>query len=353
MKTKILSVIFCIVLALSALPLTAYAMTVYIDLKIVGEATLTLEVESGDSIDNVKKKINNEMGIPIEEQYLYFNGRFLEDDRTLADYNIQKESTLTLRSTPMTRIYDAPTEHTREGWELAWSEGFDEEALPSDWEILDKDDDGKTWFHINDEPGFGTSGNDHHGGNSIHSDSFWRNDGGYDLNPDNWLITPELKLEENKKYVLTFDIRTFDKEWLNDKLGVYISVDSGEKFNKIDSDITQSYDWQEVEIDLSDFAGKSIKLAFVHHDSYGQYMVVLDCVNLWRPMEKSEIIPLEPSDEKPETEPEVKTEQKTETKTNNAKSQAKSPETGASALALSALSITAGTLILAGKRRRD
>ena len=57
--------------------------------------------------------------------------------------------------------------------------------------------------------------------------------------------------------------------------------------------------------------------------------------------------------EKSKTEPEAKPEQKTETKANNAKkAQAKSPETGASALAVSALSITAGALILGRKRRK-
>lgn len=60
------------------------------------------------------------------------------------------------------------------------------------------------------------------------------------------------------------------------------------------------------------------------------------------------------NDEKSETKPEVKPEQKTETKANNVpKAQAKSPETGASALAMSALSITAGAFILGRKRRRD
>ena len=88
--------ISAVLLALAMLFTTAHAMPIYVDGSALGrQEPLTPEVESGDSIDNVKQKIQN-TGVSVDGKCLYFGSRFLENGCTLADYNIQKESTLRL-----------------------------------------------------------------------------------------------------------------------------------------------------------------------------------------------------------------------------------------------------------------
>ena len=59
---------------------------------LTGHNTITLDVETSNTIDNIKAKVQEQTGMPADQQRLYFEGWQLAGDRTLSDYNILKES---------------------------------------------------------------------------------------------------------------------------------------------------------------------------------------------------------------------------------------------------------------------
>lgn len=129
MKRRFLALVLAGCLA-AVLSTAAWAMCLNVELP--SGKTIALDVESGDSIDNIKGKLETKTKIAAGEQHLYYGGNSLVDGRTLANYNIQKGSTLLLT----TKIKGTPageklTEENMSGITIGAPVTISEKALNS------------------------------------------------------------------------------------------------------------------------------------------------------------------------------------------------------------------------------
>ena len=172
-------------------------------------------------------------------------------------------------STPL-QINDWGTVKMNREMKPFFSCDFETQEQIDAWTNIDNDGDGYAWetYEFNNG-GFGMASRSYYNYQS--------------LDPDNWLISPVVTLNGE----LSFLAINANSMW-PDKLAVYACVGDGtspEDFVMIsDGDITPESSWSTYTIDLSAYAGQQGRIAFVHHNSYDNYYLVIDDVEISSPV---------------------------------------------------------------------
>jgi hypothetical protein len=167
---------------------------------------------------------------------------------------------------------------------LAWdesiifSEDFEGDFPPVNWTILDEDGDGSAWYQDNVAWAY-------EGDHVARSDSWSSIDG--DLNPDNWLITPQISLPvTTSEEVIRLEFYMYIGEESSNKdfLEVYISTTGNDPSDFIsifdDSPVVTPYQWRRMVVNISQYNGEDVYIAFRHHNSSGIDLVALDQVQI-------------------------------------------------------------------------
>ena len=205
------------------------------------------------------------------------NFLFSKDNRSLlkknvpapADKRVQKLSNFTksLRRAPKA----APSADA-----VIWD--FESEDQFNEWTTVDSDGDGFNWQYFNNT-GLETGRMTAHGGEGLVASASYDNDTGTPLNPDNWLISPEVTLGGG----LSFWACGQDASYCDEVFGVFVCVGNSTDpadFVQVGSDKTATGSYVEYEFDLSQYAGQTGRFAIRHYHVTNMFWLNIDDVCL-------------------------------------------------------------------------
>ena len=166
---------------------------------------------------------------------------------------------------PPTENPNTPEPGTATGW------GFETDPFAEGWTIRDDDGDGYNWEWMDAS---GSNYNVYEGTHCMASASFQNNPfgGGTALTPDNWLISPAFTAGST----VTFWYAGQDPNYSAETFGVYV-IANGTTSDEL-AYFTASNTYQQGSVDISDFAGQTVQVAFRHYDITDMFRLNLDLV---------------------------------------------------------------------------
>ena len=157
------------------------------------------------------------------------------------------------------------------------TEGFEGTTIPTGWTTIDADNDGYGWEHSSVQesvPGYNSNG-------SVVSYSY--DNATYTaLTPDNWLISPAITLSGTSSLSFWFVVAS---SYPGDHFGVYVSTTSAtdtSAFTLLSETTPTSANgnWTQQTIDLSNYAGNTVHIAFRHFNCTDMFVLALDDITV-------------------------------------------------------------------------
>ena len=161
--------------------------------------------------------------------------------------------------------------------EFPWTANFEQAEGYECWKFIDADGDGANWFlYANDEASYGY--NNSHG--LAMSASYDNNYGA--LTPDNWMVLPAMSLPEGSNLILSWYEKGQDTGYAAEKYSVYISTTGNtvEDFTTAAANFTATKNWVGRNVELNQYAGQTVYIAFRHHDVTDMYILDIDDIKV-------------------------------------------------------------------------
>ena len=166
-------------------------------------------------------------------------------------------------------------EHGRTGCETVWFSGFVHQDEWADMDTQDADGDGYNWEWVEDSSA--------HQNMCLMSQS--RGEMDEDLDPDNWLITPVFRLEEDLGYEFVFAAKSKSGLYW-ETVGLFVTTDlegeiDADTLEQVGEDIIVSNNWTDYAFDLTEYAGQDIRVIVRHYNTNSKYLLLVDCMRLY------------------------------------------------------------------------